>query len=133
MKELVKCVECGENKEREDFRTNNARENGLSRKCIDCLSVKITSYIYIIKNPAWEEYVKVGRAKNVFSRLDCYNTSSPKRDYELIYYKSVKHISSVERHIHKKFGENKWEWYKVSSEEMIREIEHFLNTRKLID
>jgi hypothetical protein len=40
-------------------------------------------YIYIISNPLWPGYSKVGRARRVSDRLRNYQTYSPHRDYRL--------------------------------------------------
>ena len=39
--------------------------------------------IYIITNPVWPDWTKVGRATDLESRLSSYQTGSPFRDYEL--------------------------------------------------
>jgi hypothetical protein len=79
--------------------------------------------VYLIMNPAWPEWVKVGKAAIATDRLSNYQTSSPFRDYTII--KSVKtedrhatetdlltrfEAESVERH---------GEWFKISKEKAI--------------
>ena len=39
-------------------------------------------FVYIITNPAYPGYVKIGKALDVLSRLNSYHTYSPKRDYK---------------------------------------------------
>ena len=41
--------------------------------------------VYILTNPAWEGWVKVGMAVDAVDRTGNYQTSSPYRDYELGY------------------------------------------------
>lgn len=40
--------------------------------------------MYLITNPAWPGYVKVGAAKTLEGRLADYQTASPLRDYTLV-------------------------------------------------
>ena len=51
-------------------------------------------FVYILNNPAWPEWVKIGCAKNIFSRLHNFQTSSPFRDYIIAGY-----IEIQNRHI----------------------------------
>lgn len=44
-----------------------------------------TGYLYIIRNQAWPDWVKVGVTDNLKKRLQTYQTSSPFRDYILEY------------------------------------------------
>jgi len=39
-------------------------------------------YVYVITNPAWPDWVKIGMAIDAEDRLNGYQTSSPMRDYE---------------------------------------------------
>ena len=43
-------------------------------------------YLYIITNQAWPGFVKVGVTLDLKKRLQQYQTSSPFRDYKLVYY-----------------------------------------------
>lgn len=40
-------------------------------------------YVYIVTNPAWLGYVKIGAAKALEGRLADYQTASPLRDFKL--------------------------------------------------
>ena len=44
-------------------------------------------YVYIINNPCWDGWVKVGMAIDAEDRCKQYQTSSPYRDYKLCYLK----------------------------------------------
>ena len=69
-------------------------------------------YVYAIHNPAWEEYVKIGGAIDVYDRLASYQTSSPFRDYEVIGYVYSNDRLALEKEIHSKFERNN-EWVKT--------------------
>jgi len=43
----------------------------------------IEGYVYIISNPAWPDWIKVGMAIDAYDRCNGYQTSSPHRDYVL--------------------------------------------------
>ena len=44
-----------------------------------------SGYLYIIKNKAWPDWVKIGITENLDKRLNNYQTSSPFRDFEIMY------------------------------------------------
>lgn len=71
-----------------------------------------SGYVYAIHNPAWDDYVKIGVALDVYDRLNSYQTSSPLRDYELIGYVFSDDLLSLEKEIHSKFERNN-EWVKT--------------------
>ena len=56
--------------------------------------------VYIITNPSFPEWVKVGMAVNAEDHLRGYQTSSPFRDYELFYSWSVNDRRTVETEAH---------------------------------
>ena len=79
--------------------------------------------VYLIMNPAWPEWVKVGKAAIATDRLSNYQTSSPFRDYIII--KSVKTVDrhATETDLLNKFEaesvERRGEWFKISKEKAI--------------
>ena len=56
--------------------------------------------VYVIKNPAWKNWYKIGKAIDSTDRCSGYQTSSPHRDYELVTYKKVKHRGVAEKMAH---------------------------------
>jgi hypothetical protein len=79
--------------------------------------------VYLIMNPAWPEWVKVGKAAIATDRLSNYQTSSPFRDYIII--KSVKtedrHATETDLLIsfEAESIERRGEWFKISKEKAI--------------
>ena len=76
--------------------------------------------VYIITNPNFQDWVKVGMAVDAEDRLNGYQTSSPFRDYEL--YKSwlVSDRRSAEAEAHtylEKTFDRRGEWFKCTPEE----------------
>ena len=77
----------------------------------------IAGEIYIITNPAWEGWVKVGMAVEASDRAKNYQTSSPFRDYKLAYVVSALDRRAVETETHKRLAdlfEQRNEWFKCS-------------------
>jgi hypothetical protein len=74
--------------------------------------------VYIITNPCFPEWVKVGMAVDAEDRLRGYQTSSPFRDYELFYSWSVNDRRTAETEAHSILKEwtagKKNEWFKCS-------------------
>ena len=86
-------------------------------------------FLYVIANPAWEEWVKIGMAVNAEDRLKSYQTSSPFRDYELIIAMPVKDRRFAEAEAHKKAEEiareRNGEWFHMPIIEAISLVENF--------
>ena len=79
-------------------------------------------YIYIVINPAWNGWIKVGRAVDVQKRVASYNTSSPHRDFKSVFSVQVNHPTIIENHFFEKYGTETNEWFNISVEEAINEI-----------
>ena len=84
-------------------------------------------YVYIITNPSWEGWVKIGMAIDANDRCNQYQTSSPMRDYKLEYTKQFNHRRIAEAQAHKlcarKATENNNEWFKINVNDAINLIE----------
>ena len=78
-------------------------------------------YIYLITNPAWEGWIKIGKAVNPNDRCLSYQTSSPFRDYKLEMAIPVHDRSLSETKAHKEANklsaDRKGEWFKLSIED----------------
>ena len=73
--------------------------------------------LYLITNPAFEGWVKVGMAVDARDRLKNYQTSSPFRDYELQSFCRVADRRAAEAELHRRLGkvyEQQGEWFKCS-------------------
>lgn len=74
--------------------------------------------VYIIINPAWEGWLKVGMALDAQDRLKSYQTSSPLRDYKLKYKKYFKDRKKAEHTAHdlldKESLDRNGEWFKIT-------------------
>jgi hypothetical protein len=73
--------------------------------------------IYIITNPAWKGWIKIGMAIEAEDRLKGYQTSSPLRDFKLKFKKYFDNRRIAEQQAHslcaKKAIKRKGEWFKV--------------------
>ena len=88
----------------------------------------LEGYVYAIRNKAWPDWIKIGKAVDAEDRLNGYQTSSPMRDYELIHSVYFDDRNKAERDAHKvaeRKGERKGEWFKLTEEqalEVLREV-----------
>tara|TARA_R100000388_G_C7205266_1_gene140653 strand:+ start:42 stop:425 length:384 start_codon:yes stop_codon:yes gene_type:complete len=57
--------------------------------------------VYIINNPAWKDWYKVGKAISIRERFKSFQTASPFRDFSLLYYISVYNRHKAENIAHK--------------------------------
>ena len=82
----------------------------------------IEGQVYIVSNPAWEGWVKVGMAIDSEDRIKSYQTSSPYRDYELKYIMKTedRRKSEAEAHtaLEQKY-ERRNEWFLCSPSQAI--------------
>ena len=81
--------------------------------------------VYIITNPAWPEWIKVGKAVEARDRLNSYQTSSPYRDYEIYATFNVKNRSEAEMKSHKLLSrkfERYNEWFRCKPDEAVEVI-----------
>ena len=86
--------------------------------------------VYIITNPAFEGWVKVGMAVDAIDRLKGYQTSSPFRDFELQYFCKVSDRRASEAKAHQvlasKFNQQ-GEWFRCS----LKDARQILNEVKM--
>jgi hypothetical protein len=80
-------------------------------------------HVYVITNPAWSGWVKIGMAIDAEDRLNSYQTSSPMRDFVLEHYVASNDKRKSEKEAHTKAlplsTDAKGEWFKLSIEQAI--------------
>ena len=85
-------------------------------------------YVYVITNPAWPDWVKIGMAVDAEDRLNGYQTSSPMRDYKLEYSVKSKDRRKSEKEAHtkalRKCDDSHGEWFKMSVSEAIELLDN---------
>ena len=77
----------------------------------------VEGQVYVITNPNFPDWVKVGMAVEASDRAKNYQTSSPFRDYKLAYVVSALDRRAVETETHKRLAdlfEQRNEWFKCS-------------------
>jgi len=80
----------------------------------------VEGQVYVIVNPSFPEWVKVGMAIDSEDRLNNYQTSSPFRDYVLNYSWNVSDRRAAESEAHtelQKMYERRSEWFKCTPEQ----------------
>ena len=89
--------------------------------------------VYIITNPNFPEWVKVGMAVDSEDRLNGYQTSSPFRDYSLFTCWSVTDRRSAESDAHsllEKTYDRKGEWFNCTPEQARDSISELMEQHK---
>ena len=89
--------------------------------------------VYIITNPNFPEWVKVGMAVDSEDRLNGYQTSSPFRDYALFTCWSVVDRRSAESEAHsllEKTYDRKGEWFNCTPEQARDSISELMEQHK---
>ena len=89
--------------------------------------------VYIITNPNFPEWVKVGMAVDSEDRLNGYQTSSPFRDYTWFTFWPVSDRRVAEADAHellKKTVQRKGEWFKCTPEEAEAAIAGLMESHK---
>jgi hypothetical protein len=84
--------------------------------------------VYIITNPAWKGWIKIGMAVESKDRLKAYQTSSPLRDYKLRYSKAFLNRRDAETQAHALCSEHaeqvENEWFKMTIKKAIQLIKN---------
>ena len=87
-----------------------------------------SGYVYAIRNPAWPDWVKIGKAVDAEDRLSSYQTSSPMRNYKLVYSvhfddrnvaEKKAHLLAATRTMHPWNKHDNGEWFKLTDAEAI--------------
>jgi hypothetical protein len=90
----------------------------ISRNALRQYNKQKDGYVYMISNPAWKGWYKVGMAVDSQDRCGSYQTSSPHRDYRLEYSKYFLNRKVAEEIAHEVISEisldRNGEWFRVS-------------------
>ena len=79
-------------------------------------------YVYAITNPAWPEWIKIGKAMDSDDRLDRFQTGDPMREYKGLCCAKFEDRNVAERKAHKLAetkGERRYEWFKITEEQAV--------------
>lgn len=92
-----------------------------------------TGYIYIISNPAFPEFLKIGITEDIKSRLSQYQTADPKRSFKVEFYIEHPKYKIAEKKIKemmKYFATDtiqRGEWFKIPKHMAISRLEETLD------
>lgn len=84
--------------------------------------------VYILVNPAYPDWVKVGMAVDANDRLKGYQTSSPFRDFQLIHVIPTNDRRVAEAEIHRRLSAicpQRGEWFQVPVSEAIEVLQQY--------
>jgi hypothetical protein len=91
---------------------------------------KVKGEIYIISNPAWKGWIKIGTTLDATNRLSQFQAACPLKDFKLVKFITVQNKLKAERKVlefMKFFAEdNNGEWIKIHTDKAIE----ILNTYK---
>lgn len=86
-----------------------------SHKVLDTV---MAGHVYVLHNPSWPEWFKVGMAVDVNDRVSSLQTGCPFRNYEAITHIKTSNKRALENKAHTLFEahaeERRGEWFKVS-------------------
>lgn len=136
------CNKCENLLEKDQFKSYEwDKPSHYSRICKSCLLTKQdldkllnatkSGEIYIITNPAWPEWRKIGMTTtSPEHRLTTYQTNTPHRDYAVEFSMPTSKVSYAEHKVHstlKEIGyENSSEWFKISNDDAVAIIQQVL-------
>jgi hypothetical protein len=90
--------------------------------------------VYIIRNPAFPSWCKVGMAVDAQDRLKQYQTSSPYRDYELVKAYNTENRREAEAQAHavlEKNYERRGEWFVCDASLAVDKLDKLLEGKQL--
>lgn len=76
-------------------------------------------HLYVIVNPAWPDFCKIGRSTDAVTRLRTYQTASPHRDYQLHHFRWFPDVCLAERTLKNTYQgvEKNGEWHRLHPED----------------
>ena len=88
-------------------------------------------YIYIIHNPSFPGWYKVGMAVDVKDRLNNFQTGSPYRNYKLLKYYAVEDRKEAEKKAHKILGakNRRREWFYTPYCNIVKKLDNLLGVQ----
>ena len=89
----------------------------------------LRKHIYVIGSASFPGQYKVGYASDPKRRLASYQTSSPKRDYELVFSVESEFYEECEQHIHQQFNAD-YEWVTADADDIIAAMKAFLKQQQ---
>ena len=122
---LKTCNKCHIEKDINEYHISNKSIDNHTAICKKCSSEigkdsrkAIAGYIYIIINPAWTDYIKLGRTQDITLRLSQYQTNTPHRDYEMYYNCYTSDLAYIESYFNMNII-GKYEWFKIDKDEAV--------------
>ncbi len=84
-------------------------------------------FVYLMVNPSFRNWVKIGKTQNHFERLNSYQTGDPYRAYDMKMKKEVENRHDAEKIFHQHFekiaGNRSHEWFKIDLDFAMIEFE----------
>ena len=115
----VRCSVCNRVKAESDFNTSGLKHR--KKVCKKCYNLKYrtpkAAWFYLITHPAYQGYVKPGKADDWLSRLNSYQTGCPFRNYTMEYKVWVEDVYFMEQYFKEKCAvvrsRDNGEWFNI--------------------
>lgn len=97
------------------------RELSLQQKSVKSSEKTSSGIVYIVSNPAFEGYYKIGMTKDLNARMKTYQTSDPFKRFKVEHWKVVENARETEKYLlkHHSIELAQGEW---ASEKNVKEI-----------
>ena len=117
------CTSCYTVQREERRLAQKAKALGI--KVLDAYNSTKRGYVYIVHNPAWEGWFKIGMAVDANDRLNSYQTGTPHRDYELVYKVLCKDRRKAEAFVHDNLTtfSKRGEWFNCTLDQALAVFE----------
>lgn len=116
----VYCVQCDRETARERMRERRALQ--LAKQATQAYYRPKQGYVYVISNPVFFGWYKVGCALNAKDRLNTFQTADPFRSFRIEWQQFYKDKLDAESAAHKKLEvkfERRGEWFKGNLDEIM--------------
>jgi len=99
----------------------------ISRNITELEERSRAGFVYIVSNPAWPDFVKIGHAFDPQDRLASFNTGDPHRAYVLEYSRYFEDRIAAEKGMHDLLDACRvgGEWFRISAEEAFLRLQFF--------
>ena len=86
-------------------------------------------FLYIIQNPIYPGWVKIGSTIDLNRRLQSYQTCDPFQSFEIVYSEYCTNRKDVEIKVHNMLAKHRGngEWFKIDLKKAIKKIKSFRN------
>jgi len=126
-KSVYFCRTCDNTKRK--YNALKQKANYIGSTALKAFNKVKEGYVYILVNPAYPDWVKIGMAVDAEDRCKSYQTGDPFRSYKMVYTAYSKDKAMSENKAHKAaeaIAERRGEWFRMSVGQAKECIQHGL-------